>query len=397
MLMNADAQEAALGLLGLSPANYQPLIPQKRKQSPPPPPSLANPDSINCICGFSYDDGFSIACDDCERWCHAACFDIVEGEVPEEWRCWVCVPRPVDADRARMIQQARADVAASGFGGFEKASNHRRRSSPGVEKKQRRVSNAIEGSKRKHHRRMSFTQQPSFPPPSPLEDEHVDIDVEPWTHSYVPITTNFIPDTTTRDNLRKQAQHWRGVTAFQSSPHPLSHNSTPIVLGSPLPTSTPTRISPLPPSHFPHSTTSILPPSYYLHTTHPIASSSLITPYTSTVTPSSAYLSDPLNAYAGLGVPKPYVHLFGPPLDVAVDARISGSESRFARNGCRPNAVLRPVICPREDTEESSLEFALFALRDLKANEEVVLGWEWDDNHAIHQLPAIISSPHMFP
>ncbi|KAF8332879.1 hypothetical protein F5887DRAFT_995695 [Amanita rubescens] len=36
-----------------------------------------------------YDDGFSIACDDCSsRWCHTACFD---GHVPEEWRRLVCV------------------------------------------------------------------------------------------------------------------------------------------------------------------------------------------------------------------------------------------------------------------------------------------------------------------
>jgi hypothetical protein len=42
---------------------------------------------ISCICGSTFDDGFSIACDVCERWCHAACFDIVEGKVPEEWRC----------------------------------------------------------------------------------------------------------------------------------------------------------------------------------------------------------------------------------------------------------------------------------------------------------------------
>jgi uncharacterized protein len=156
------------------------------------------------------------------------------------------------------------------------------------------------------------------------------------------------------------------------------------------------RISRLPPNQSPHSTASILPPSYSPHTAHPIASSSLITPYTSTVTSSSASLSDPLSAYAGLGVPKPCVHLFGP-LDVAVDARISGSQSRFARNGCRPNAVLRPVVCPHEDTDELTLELALLALRDLKANEEVFLGWEWDDNLAIHQLPAVISSPHMFP
>jgi hypothetical protein len=43
------------------------------------------------------------------------------------------------------------------------------------------------------------------------------------------------------------------------------------------------------------------------------------------------------------------------------------------------------------------LGFALFALKDLKAGEEVVLAWEWDDNHAIHQVPAVIECPHMFP
>lgn len=43
------------------------------------------------------------------------------------------------------------------------------------------------------------------------------------------------------------------------------------------------------------------------------------------------------------------------------------------------------------------LAFALFTLRDLKANEEVVLGWEWDDGNAVHALPAVLQTPHMFP
>lgn len=91
-------------------------------------------------------------------------------------------------------------------------------------------------------------------------------------------------------------------------------------------------------------------------------------------------------------MPKPFVHLVGPPLDLALDARLTGRESRYVRNGCRPNAVLRPVLCsPKkrhqhnpQTTEDitaqeeaaESLSFAVFALRDLKANEEVVLGWE---------------------
>jgi hypothetical protein len=146
-----------------------------------------------------------------------------------------------------------------------------------------------------------------------------------------------------------------------------------------------------------------------MHTTQSIPSSKLITPYTSTIIPSSAYLSDPLNAYAHHGMPKPFVHLFGPPLDVALDARITGNEARFVRSGCRPNAVLRPVICPRakrtdehgpsptpKSSDPETLTFGVFALRDIKANEEVILGWEWDDGNAVHHLPALIETPHLF-
>ena len=97
----------------------------------------------------------------------------------------------------------------------------------------------------------------------------------------------------------------------------------------------------------------------------------------------------------GAGLPKPHVRLVPPPLSVALDARMAGNEARFIRSGCRPNAVLRPVLCPsKHDSDDNealgAVKFAVFALRDLKASEEVVLGWEWDDGAVVHQLPALI-------
>ena len=92
-------------------------------------------------------------------------------------------------------------------------------------------------------------------------------------------------------------------------------------------------------------------------------------------------------------MPKPIVHLSGPPLDVALDSRFAGNHGRFSRSGRRPNAVLRPLLCHDSD----NLGFGVFTLRDLKANEEVVLGWEWDDGNAIHNLPALSKAPHIFP
>ena len=97
-----------------------------------------------------------------------------------------------------------------------------------------------------------------------------------------------------------------------------------------------------------YSNPHILPPAYSLHTAAPISSNRLITDYKSSIAPSSSYLSDPLNAYAHLGMPKPFVHLFGPPLDLALDSGLAGNHGRFARSGCRPMlySVLYYVMIP---------------------------------------------------
>lgn len=453
--MQSDAAEAALGLLGLTGAfpspstTTTPTVPAKRKQPPPRQDSPSSrdgqdsqsSDSISCICGFTYDDGFSIGCDSCARWCHAACFSIVENQVPDEWYCWVCEPRPVDRDRAVKLQKARQRQAVA-QANANAPPNGRRRSSPGVERKTRKptaLSSATDGvphpndktahgNKRK--RRASTTvNAASHHHPHPQEDEHVDID-EPWTHSYVPITKDIIPGDETRDRLRRVASDWRGVSAINPNPSPSSSSSSPHTPGcttpalltpDDLPYASPASLCP-PQISIAHlhgaaagtawpglfsngSGNSVRPPSYAVHATQPIQSSKLIAPYPSTIIPTAMYLRDPLNAYAHLGMPKPYVHLFGPPLDVALDARITGDQSRFVRSGCRPNAILRPMFCgsqgkkagKNERDEDEAITFGIFALRDLKANEEVVLGWEWDDDNVVHHLPALLQSPFAFP
>ena len=144
-----------------------------------------------------------------------------------------------------------------------------------------------------------------------------------------------------------------------------------------------------------------------------------------------------------------------------VDQDAEAGKATWARCGCWPNAVVRPVICrgtrrrkkkgegggghgigkgkrhregcvesttatedvdepppsstdesdshshfhtdtdfegtdADQDPDETTLSFTLFALCDLRADEEIVLGWEWDDGHAVHILPALMESPGMF-
>ncbi|KAI0743171.1 hypothetical protein C8Q80DRAFT_1273710 [Daedaleopsis nitida] len=397
--MPSDATEAALGLLGLTAA-FSPsssTVPAKRKQPATDddnPATTANSEPIDCICGLSYDDGsLAICCDSCSRWCHASCFNIVENEVPDEWRCWLCEPRPLDdKDKDRPAKQHHKPRQRQGSSTLAK-----RRASPGVERKP---------NKRKRRASINVAAHP-HPHPQPHEDEHVDID-EPWTSSYVPITKD-VPTDDARERLRRVACDWRGVSAISPAPTALTPGCTTPALLTPDAIS---RVSPIalqqvpkPAAAFPSLLTngnpSVRPPSYAIHATEPIPSSKFIAPYPSTIIPTATYLRDPLNAYAHLGMPKPFVHLFGPPLDVALDARTTGDHSRYVRSGCRPNAILRPIFCPTNakdsKAEDDAIKFGIFALRDLKANEEVVLGWEWDDGNVVHHLPALIHSPFEYP
>ncbi|KAF8968826.1 hypothetical protein BDZ97DRAFT_331412 [Flammula alnicola] len=310
-------------------------------------------EAVDCICGFSIDDGFSIACDICSRLCHGTCFGITQDGVPDDFECWVCKPRPpADKERTVRLQKERLGIGASVLlpGGLSfqalcedgREGKQRRKQSPGNDRMHRRASTATidTGGAGKRKWRPSVVQpdhnntitmntpnNAGTSHPTPNDDEHVDID-EPWTQAYVHIMQDIIANDETCMKLRRHAQHWRGITAVTDSTPP------------------PITVKELPPHtmHNPfltfNSNPQVLPPTYGIHTTTPIPSDCFITPYTSSIASSSSYLSNPLNAYAHLGMPKPFVHLFGPPLDLALDSRIVGNQGWFVRSGCRPNAIL---------------------------------------------------------
>jgi len=66
----------------------------------------------------------------------------------------------------------------------------------------------------------------------------------------------------------------------------------------------------------------------------------------------------------------------------ALNACIMGEKARFVCSRCRPNAILWPVVCREKDGEEhhdidndkTTLSFTVFTSRDLKVDEEIILG-----------------------
>ncbi|KAF9508309.1 hypothetical protein BS47DRAFT_1397885 [Hydnum rufescens UP504] len=265
---------------------------------------------------------------------------------------------------------------------------------------------------------------------SPADEESL---FEPWSNEYTRILHDFIADDAVRTSIRR----WRtslGCAAPSSYRDTASPAISPLTACAPLPsppfsktTSCKFRVQvkPVPPSDclplplpsvssFPpysapsyHDKTASSDPSYksasysrppaYGLYTAPTSSSSasgtipvgtLLTTYISHIIPVTAYTSAPLSQYSLLHLPKPHVRLIPPPLSLALDAREMGNDSRFIRNGCHPNAAIRPVL---DDTSPYGVVWGVYATKDMAVKgEEIVLGWEWDRDSVVHRLSDLL-------
>jgi len=60
-----------------------------------------------CVCEYLHDDGFMICCDKCSVWQHVVCMGLDKNNLPDEYLCEKCEPRTVDKKRAKALQRAR--------------------------------------------------------------------------------------------------------------------------------------------------------------------------------------------------------------------------------------------------------------------------------------------------
>ncbi|RAH50483.1 uncharacterized protein BO95DRAFT_458968 [Aspergillus brunneoviolaceus CBS 621.78] len=67
---------------------------------------------IKCICGLSHDDGQTIYCERCYTWQHIVCY-YGDNLFPDEHMCGDCQPRPLNAQRARALQEAQLEAAST--------------------------------------------------------------------------------------------------------------------------------------------------------------------------------------------------------------------------------------------------------------------------------------------
>ncbi|KAI7962443.1 hypothetical protein MJO28_000537 [Puccinia striiformis f. sp. tritici] len=194
--------------------------------------------------------------------------------------------------------------------------------------------------------------------------------------------------------------------------------------------------------------------------TQPIPRGSYIASLKGSITSFRHYTGDVYNQYTSLGCNKPYVKFFkSTKLEdrflqdqdfaqiadgLVIDSRQYGNEMRFIRNGCHPNAFINIIMTPQasrsQDAEPSDgpdltrsgtpssrtcsfttpgsdrhhhtnnlwstsdpnqplpweVSFGIFAASDITRREEIILPWEWDDQHLVHLLPRLLSHSSTF-
>ncbi|XP_071539077.1 uncharacterized protein upSET isoform X2 [Panulirus ornatus] len=351
-------------------------------------------DSITrCVCDFSHDDGYMIQCDRCFVWQHVDCMEIDRENIPDEYLCEACDPRPIDRFKARALQIHRRQeikahlarlsssdsddnipMSSKGRGSLGKVQERKvvkkkkvkqmkdmkngRKGSVSLLKKSSIVTpcnnNIIPGTEDKERRMLVKRRRKSS---SMSGGEGVSDDssggpverLRAWVEGYeVAVTNHYSPEL----RARVHAARINGV-----SPD-LRASTQGAVLGH--------RCKVVENSH----------PLFDVFDSKILVAATRLSVNTAITEFQGKYLlASQWNAQQpATGQPYlPYVLQYHMPkegLTVCVDARTYGNDARFTRRSCRPNAEIRHVV------ERGSLHLYLVATRDIEEGEEVTLSLE---------------------
>ncbi|KAH7030998.1 uncharacterized protein B0I36DRAFT_362775 [Microdochium trichocladiopsis] len=373
------------------------------------------PYTIKCICGFSDDDGNTIYCETCDSWQHIECY--YPNNIQEAYRedfahsCVDCKFRPLDHQRAFEHQSLRksnlsttevpdrskkrppskshkkkkpADVQVNGqtaHDPFAKgvpdnagAQGHRK------SKSLHRSSQSV--SSKDPKRSPSFGQKPGNPhghPPSPattppdnlpqelevhnyssgfhdLYKEENDFPIV-QTNSFVSLVISNILSLWLRDHDKlKEETGCDYADVFQPlPPNTDSGKNAPVVehkkevlpdIGLPL--------------HW-----------QYLRAPNAVDKDVPLIELNGQIGIQKNYCEDPENRWSELSSPLPFV-FFHPMLPIYIDTRKEGSQARYVRRSCQPNAILDTFL-----SGGSEYHFWLVSDRPITQDEEITIPWDF--------------------
>ncbi|KAL2120423.1 hypothetical protein VTJ04DRAFT_4450 [Mycothermus thermophilus] len=384
-----------------------------RKQEP----AEEEPYTIKCICDFPDDDGNTIYCDTCDTWQHIECYypDNVEDALAEGFthQCTDCEPRYVDREQAVARLRARTVVAPveaaaekkakrppssknqkkktkpsdlhinGNYGSTDVAKHHSPNDSnphpPKKAKSSHKPSHSISSQAGKraansNHGVAKTTNGHPLSPATTPPDVTDDFELHNYSasflslyndRSYQIVDTNSFADIRVSFTLTKwlrdeeQMQVETGGLSYADVFQKLPANMDKI------------RVAP------------------EIEQVRKVISPNMVVQWPCLRAPSKIekdvplievngqigfqidYCADPANRWNDLTTPLPFV-FFHPLLPLYIDTRREGSEARFVRRSCRPNAILETYL-----SSDNEYRFWLVSDRQIAAKEQITIPWHF--------------------
>lgn len=373
---------------------------------------------ISCICGYLDDDGWTVQCDRCNRWQHQLCYypEYEDRSLPEDLQhfCVECDPRPFDAESARLRQKVKREDATSEMNGVKRAapkpqkkkvkeasaytngwpldkSRHDRNSaSPRDQgppakrpKTSHRTSDSIASTKGHSRKRNASSanhrRSLSRSPDSPYE-WYSDHFLRAYQEDdWVPSDSNLHASTDVRNALSdwlsapddtfrvehgfdKREVLWRWDGALDAIP-----NKAQIDIRE----GQDDRLK---------DGAGNCPTWKWVTVQEPIADGAYIGELKGYVGFRNDYIAEVGNRWPHLRHPEPFV-FFHPQLPIYIDARNEGTELRYVRRSCDPNARLSVLV-----TDATDYHFCFMATKQIDPGMEIAVAWDtWDSVPALQQ------------
>ncbi|KAF6829418.1 phd finger and set domain-containing protein [Colletotrichum plurivorum] len=371
------------------------------------------PYTIKCICNFTDDDGATIFCETCDTWQHIECFypDRTEEAIREDFThsCADCKPRPLDRQKA--IERTRrlknggvaedtpdkktkrppskshkkkakpTDLQLNGHpAGHENAKHGSPSDHPHPAKKAKtshRPSHSTSSTNPKRSPSYGNARaQPNGHPPSAATtppDLPGDFQIHSFSDGFlslikeqdVPIVqTNSFASLTISNTMSlwlREPDRMRQETGeefndvFAKLPADIDSRKRPLHVESKKLTLAPDMVLPW----------------QYLATSAAIEKDVPLIELNGQIGFQKDYCADADNLWEELSSPLPFV-FFHPMLPLYIDTRREGSQARFVRRSCKPNAVLDTYLSGQQE-----YHFWLVSDRYVAANEQITLPWDF--------------------
>lgn len=317
------------------------------------PTGIADFLAIICICQSEIDDNATIQCDRCGRWQHMRCVGIDPTVVDLDdlvYHCDHCEPRHLDVDAAKAYiehyQRDEIQIAQSkprrGRGKGAARRGGGRTASPGLRPDARRTKS----------------------------QKQVDSDeTDDMTDSIM--TNGGLRDYTLIDSYltTEDAASWMRL-------HSKDYPSCPAVVAS---QSISTSVRSVP------GTNGAL---HGLYAERDAPANAFVGRYMGVIGTREQYKNDPRNKFDLIRGPLSYVS-FVQLCDLVIDARISGSESRYMRKSCSPNCAVVPLILEGQgQATDAEWQFSIALKDSVRAGDELTIGYQWSEPSA-DRLPGL--------